>query len=305
MRALKAFIRKWLIVIAAGSFAAPCAAQSIGSATVVYSPPASGSSSISPLASPFFTGQWTVNGSLCAAGQVVQGGSPTTCTPNPSVTSVTASTGFAVGSTAVVDANHQFAVRVTVDGEAGARFVNLSTGSGAFTNFVMSAGSTNAYLGASGQNYPAGPLGGGRSWLDAASNSGNGWDYSAPAANGTHRFYTAGYTASNLRATIDATGLALVGTYTGTWGSPSESVTRTATSSNIVLTSASSPLQSVVPGAALNVTLPTAATGMHFSIHDGAAFTLTIKDAAAATVTTLVNGQTVNVVYDGTSWVVW
>lgn len=43
---------------------------------------------LSPFA-PVFTGQWTVNGSLCAAGQVVQGGSPTTCTATPTVTSVT------------------------------------------------------------------------------------------------------------------------------------------------------------------------------------------------------------------------
>ncbi len=49
--------------------------------------------SISPITAPVFTGQWTVNGSLCAAGQVVQGGSPTICTATPTVTSLTLSGG--------------------------------------------------------------------------------------------------------------------------------------------------------------------------------------------------------------------
>ncbi len=43
--------------------------------------------------SPKFTGQWTVNGSLCAAGQVVQGGSPTTCTASPVASLFNASAG--------------------------------------------------------------------------------------------------------------------------------------------------------------------------------------------------------------------
>jgi hypothetical protein len=92
MRALKAFIRRWVMVIAAGSMAAPAAAQ-VGPAAIVYTPPVAGSTSISPLASPFFTGQWTVNGSLCAAGQVVQGGNPTTCTSTPTITSLTTGNG--------------------------------------------------------------------------------------------------------------------------------------------------------------------------------------------------------------------
>lgn len=43
---------------------------------------------VAAVANPTFTGQWTVNGSLCAAGQVVQGGSPTTCTAKPTITSI-------------------------------------------------------------------------------------------------------------------------------------------------------------------------------------------------------------------------
>lgn len=53
------------------------------------------------IASPVFTGQWTVNGSLCAAGQVVQGGSPTTCTATPVVTSLTAVTNTRINGTGV------------------------------------------------------------------------------------------------------------------------------------------------------------------------------------------------------------
>jgi hypothetical protein len=38
-----------------------------------------------PELTPAFSGQWTVNGALCAAGQLVQGGDPTTCTSTPVV----------------------------------------------------------------------------------------------------------------------------------------------------------------------------------------------------------------------------
>lgn len=50
--------------------------------------PASITPAFSGANNPTFTGQWTVNGSLCASGQVLQGGNPTTCTAAPQITRV-------------------------------------------------------------------------------------------------------------------------------------------------------------------------------------------------------------------------
>lgn len=81
-------------------------------------------------------------------------------------------------------------------------------------------------------------------------------------------------------------------------------VTRTVMSGNATLTGSSTPYQFFDPDAARDVTLPANATGLGFVIKnfDASGFALTIKDAAAATVTTVVNGQTVTVIYDGTAW---
>lgn len=97
-------------------------------------------------------------------------------------------------------------IQAAVDGTHRARVQNSSTGTGAFADIVLSCGTINAYVGASGQNY-TGSVGGAadakRSWLDTATTAGSGWDYSAPAVGGSHRFFTEGYVATNERLRID------------------------------------------------------------------------------------------------------
>lgn len=95
------------------------------------------------------------------------------------------------------------------DGQYRLRVVNSSTGVNAFADMQIQCGTTQFFVGASGQNYSfAGPAtAAGRSWLDTSNTLGAGWDFSAPASNGNHKFYTVGYGATNLRVTIDVSGL--------------------------------------------------------------------------------------------------
>lgn len=97
----------------------------------------------------------------------------------------------------------------TVDGKLRSFVNNLSTGVNAFADVVIKTGTIAAFIGSSGQNMAAGPLGGNRSWLDTAAITGSGWDYSAPITGGNHRWYTEGYANSNLRMTVDITGVAV------------------------------------------------------------------------------------------------
>jgi hypothetical protein len=180
------------------------------------------------------------------------------------------------------------------------------------------AGATAAALPATANAYRA-SIGGTLNWLGGAPMMmGTGLAIETDMVAG-HTFSLAGYTGaaySNLLTITNAatptiaipvlSGNMAVGTITGgTWSSPFTGVTRTATSSQITLTAASTPLQSVVPGADLIVVLPTAAASLGFVIHNSAAFTITVKDASANVVGTVTNGQTINVIYDGSTWLVW
>lgn len=90
------------------------------------------------------------------------------------------------------------------------QYENTSTAAGAYMDYLVKSGTTTAYVGASNQNFGAGPLGSSRAWLDTTAGvAGAGWDYSAPNATGNHRFYTGGYNTTNERVKIDSTGLTL------------------------------------------------------------------------------------------------
>lgn len=95
---------------------------------------------------------------------------------------------------------------------------NNNNGTGAYADFRLTAGTgvgniRNAYVGVSSPNVAAGAAGGSRAWLDTGANSSTGWDYISAVSGGNHRFYTDGYADSNLRATIDSSGV-LFGTVT-------------------------------------------------------------------------------------------
>lgn len=83
------------------------------------------------------------------------------------------------------------------------QYENTRVTAGDYIDYIVKSGTTTSGMGASNQNYGAGPLGSNRSWLEANSISGSGWDYAVNAANGNHRFYTAGEAAANERFRID------------------------------------------------------------------------------------------------------
>lgn len=90
-----------LAVAISGSVLAQSAVPSLPGGTL--GAPTSITPAFSGANNPTFTGQWTVNGSLCGTGQLLQGGSPTTCTSNPTIAGTTygfqsALNGLALGS---------------------------------------------------------------------------------------------------------------------------------------------------------------------------------------------------------------
>jgi hypothetical protein len=154
-------------------------------------------------ANPVFTGQWTVNGSLCAAGQLLQGGSPTVCTATPFVSRLSVA-GSAV-ATSIIPLYLQF----NVAGHQQVQFENQSTDPAAYMDYVVKSGTVIADIGAVNLNAAAGLGGAGRAFLDSGTVLGTGWDILAGAANGNIRFATGGYAAGNERVRID-TALSLV-----------------------------------------------------------------------------------------------
>lgn len=88
-------------------------------------------------------------------------------------------------------------IQASVDGDLRLLVQNSSVGTSAFSDILVKTGTTNAYIGSIGQNYSS--FGAGRSFLEAASLPGQGWDFLADAANGDFRFYTAGYDAAHER----------------------------------------------------------------------------------------------------------
>lgn len=81
-------------------------------------------------------------------------------------------------------------------------------------------------------------------------------------------------------------------------------LTRTVMTGNVSLTTASTPYQFFDPDAARDITLPSPSTGLGYVISnfDASGYVLTVKTAGGSTVTTVINGQTVTVIYDGTDW---
>lgn len=98
----------------------------------------------------------------------------------------------------------------TNDGQTRVHLENQSAGINAYADLVLKTNTTAAYMGSSSPNYGADGLGANRSWLDTSTTAGCGWDFSAPAAGGNHRWYTDGYSNLNLRATLDKNGYAAV-----------------------------------------------------------------------------------------------
>lgn len=91
-------------------------------------------------------------------------------------------------------------------GHSQVQFTSTGTAAGDYMDYIVKSGTTVANVGASNQNYGAGALGSGRSWLDTANITGAGWDYSAQGTNGTHCWFTtSSYTK---RACLDVSGLA-------------------------------------------------------------------------------------------------
>jgi hypothetical protein len=101
------------------------------------------------LYNPIFTGQWTVNLVACAAGQVVQGGSPTTCTANPLVGSLTANSAggsFAAAVAPLITKATAVSQNVflALDASANIRAQIYEGGTGS-ANFYLYDGSNNLF----------------------------------------------------------------------------------------------------------------------------------------------------------------
>lgn len=90
------------------------------------------------------------------------------------------------------------------------QYENTRVTAGDYIDYIIKSGTTSSGMGASNQNYGAGPLGSNRSWLEANAISGAGWDFAVNASNGNFRFYTGGETASNQRLGLDSAGLTLL-----------------------------------------------------------------------------------------------
>lgn len=137
-----------------------------GTATVTMQAVILVARSLFPLSAPSLTGQWTVNGSLCAAGQVVQGGSPTTCTATPTLTSLTINSSVLVGG---VSAN-QLEVRNgsnTQDFFVYGNYVDSAN----YNRFRIHSGTISGNTNAIGLwNESAGSVGNGYMFLEAAGN---------------------------------------------------------------------------------------------------------------------------------------
>lgn len=80
---MRTFVRNVAFVVAMGLIGGTAWAQRVDGGVRL-----NGAMQGTPLNNPIFTGQWTVNTVLCAAGTVLQGGSPTTCTATPTITAI-------------------------------------------------------------------------------------------------------------------------------------------------------------------------------------------------------------------------